>query len=192
LAVGGCAVALNIKEGPSAYSLPLQKNAPKIILGDLEDHRPDKSNVGIIGMLTLKTRKNINVLLTDRIAVKLRDEGFNVQKVNTASGGKNEIEITLNENNGVVYFTGYITSFSVQTFDAIIEKAKGTAIFVIKIHSKDGTVKFEKQYISQAENWIGFTGANGGAKTVEGTLTESVSTLFKDTAFLNFLEDLKK
>ena len=46
--------------------------------------------------------------------------------------------------------------------------------------------------MSQAENWIGFTGASGGAKTVEGTLTESVNTLFKDTEFLNFLGRIKK
>jgi len=192
LVAGGCSVTLNIKEAPSAYSMPLQKGASKIVMGDLEDRRPDKTNVGIIGSLVLKTKKDINVLLTDRIAVKLRNEGFNIQKVNVASGGKNEIKIILNENKGAIYFTGYITSFSVQSFDAIMERANGTSIFIIKIYSRGGTVKFEKQYISQAENWIGFTGASGGAKTVEKTLTESVNTLFKDAEFLNFLKDLKK
>jgi len=191
LAVGGCAATLNIKEVPSAYSMPLQKGAPKIVMGDLEDLRPDKSNVGIVGALTLKTKKGINVLLTDRIAMRLRREGFNIQKVNTGSGDKDEIKIILNENNGTVYFSGYITSFSVQSFDAIMEKAKGTSVFRINVYSKDGTIEFEKQYRGQAENWIGFTGASGSAKTVEGTLAESVNTLFKDTEFLNFLEGLK-
>ena len=95
LAVGGCAATLNIKEAPSVYSMPLQQGAPKIVIGDLEDRRPDKSNVGIVGALTLKTKKDINVLLTDRIAIRLRNEGFNIQKVNTTSGAssKNEIEI---------------------------------------------------------------------------------------------------
>jgi len=165
----------------------------KIILADLNDNRADKKMVGRVGALDLTSQTAINIVLTNRIASKLRDEGFNVQKANlTKPMDKGEIAEILKFNSGKVFLSGGLDNFFIVSFDAIIEKGKGTATFYIKIFDKDGNVIFNKNYVGYAENWIGLTGQFGCEKLIEQSIQTSVDEVFKDQEFRNLLEKIKK
>ena len=191
--ISGCAYNAKIIDTTNAYSMPMISGAPKIILADLNDNREDKKIVGRVGALGLTSQTTINTVLTNRIASKLRDGGFNVQKVNLSkSMDKNEIIEILNSNNGKAFLSGGLDSFFIASFDAVMEKGKGTVNFSIKVFDKNGAAIFDKKYSANAENWIGLTGQFGCEKLIEQSMQASVDELFIDDRFKNILEKIKK
>ena len=193
IAVSGCAFNAKIIDTANVYNLPMIQGAPKIILADLNDNRVDKKTVGQISALVLKSETPISTILTNRIATRLRDEGFNVQKVNLSkSMDKGEMLEVLKSNSGRAFISGGLDNFFIASFDAVMEKAKGTATFYIKAFDKDGNVIFNKNYSGYAENWIGLTGQFGAEKLIEESIQASVDEVFKDQDFRSLLEKIKK
>lgn len=193
--ISGCGMTYSarIKDGSDIYKLPMIPNAPKIVLADLTDNRVDKKKVGIVGMLNLTSQTSINVVLTNRIAMKLRDAGFNVQKM-PLSKPKDKAEIieTIKFANGDVLLTGGLDNFFIASFDAVMEKGKGTVTFYIKIFDKEGNAIFNKNYSGYAENWIGLTGQFGCEKLIEQSIQASADEIFKDREFNDMLAKIKK
>ena len=174
------------------YGAPLITGAPKIVVTDLNDERVDKKKVGLISMLSLESKTPINVVLTDRIAARLRDEGFNVHKIKIEaplSGA--EIAQTLSLQKGRLLLSGGLDDFFVASSDAVLEKAHGHSAFHLKIHDRRGKVVFKKNYSGIAEHWIGLTGQWGSEKVLEDTLQSSVNEVFKDEEFEGFLAKLR-
>ncbi len=193
IAISGCAYTANIKDTVDIYRAPAIQGAPKIILADLNDNRADKNAVGRVGALDLKSNTAINIVLTNRIASRLRDEGFNVQKSNlTKPMDKNEMIEALKNDNGNAFLSGGLDNFFIASFDAIMEKGKGKATFYIKIFDKDGNSIFNKSYSGYAENWIGATGQFGCEKLIEQCIQDSVDEVFKDEEFRGALAKIKK
>lgn len=193
LVVSGCATTVNVADNANVYSMPEIVGAPRIIIADLSDNRPDKTKVGTVCALTVNTKKPINVILTNRIAAELRNAGFNVQKAElekTEDGSK--IAEMLVSKGGAAYLSGGMGNFLFASFDAVMEKAKGTVTFYAKIYDKMGGIIFDKTYSAYAENWIGLTGAAGCEKMVELSVQASVDELFKDREFQDTLEKIKK
>lgn len=193
VAVSGCAFNATILDKSDVYNMPMIQGAPKIILADLNDNRVDKKTVGQISALVLTSQTPISSILTNRIATRLREEGFNVQKVNLSkSMDKAEMLEALKSNSGRAFLSGGLDNFFIASFDAVMEKSKGTATFYIKAFDKDGNVIFNKNYSGYAENWIGLTGQSGAEKLIEQSIQASVDELFKDQDFRNLLENIKK
>lgn len=193
VAVSGCAYNAKIIDKSDVYNMPMIQGAPKIILADLNDNRTDKKTVGQISALVLTSQTAISAVLTNRIATRLREEGFNVQKVNLSkSMDKGEMLEVLKSNSGRAFLSGGLDNFFIASFDAVMEKAKGTATFYIKSFDKDGNAIFDKNYSAYAESWIGLTGQFGAEKLIEQSIQASVDELFKDQEFKNLLEKIRK
>ena len=192
VAVSGCAYNAKIIDTGNVYSMPMIQGAPKIILADLNDNRADKKMVGRVGALDLTSQTAINVVLTNRIASKLRDEGFNVQKANLSKPmDKSEMVEILKSNSGKAFLSGGLDNFFIASFDAVMEKGKGTATFYVKVFDKNGNAIFNKNYSGYAENWIGLTGQFGCEKLIEQSIQASIDEVFKDQEFRNLLEKIK-
>ncbi|MBU0571678.1 MAG: hypothetical protein KJ995_06825 [Candidatus Omnitrophica bacterium] len=177
----------------NVYQLTRIDGAPKIILTDLRDTRADKKSIGQVSALILKSDVDINVALTDRIAAKLRDTGFNVQKVNLSSkpGTKKIVEL-LKSDNGILYVSGNLSKFFISSFDAVMEAAKGNTIFSIFVYDNTGAMLFSKTFTSHSENWIGITGGFGADKSIDIALESSIDELFKNREFKQIIsENLK-
>jgi len=191
--VSGCAYSAKILDKSDVYNMPMIQGAPKIILTDLNDNRADKKMVGRVGALDLTSQTAINIVLTNRIASRLREEGFNVQKANLSKPmDRSEMIEILRSNTGKAFLSGGLDNFFIASFDAVMEKGKGTATFYIKVFDKDGNAIFNKNYSGYAENWIGLTGQFGCEKLIEQSIQASVDELFKDQDFKNLLEKIKR
>jgi uncharacterized lipoprotein YajG len=179
--LSGCATHVaRLKDSGSVYSMPELSGSKKIVVSDLTDNRADKKKVGMISLLSLESEKPINVVLTDRIASKLRDKGFNVEKAGfLASSGKEGADF---------FLTGRLDNFFISSSDAILEKAKGAATFQIRIYDSAKKIIFDKNFSSIAEHWIGLTGQWGSEKIIEDTLEASVKELFQDEEFQRLLK----
>lgn len=191
--VSGCATySARIKDTSDVYSMPTIEDAPKVIVSDLSDNRDDKKKLGTVGALNLTSDTAINVILTNRIASRLREAGFNVEKINLSdSEDDNEVSETLSANNGKILLTGTLDSFSVSSFDAIMETGKGTVNFYIKVVDENGNVIFSKNYSGYAENYIGLTVQFGCEKLIEQSVQASVDNLFEDREFKAALSRVK-
>lgn len=166
--VSGCAYNAKILDTGNVYSMPMIQGTPKIILVDLTDNRADKRLVGRVGGVNLTSQTAVNVILTNRIASKLRDEGFNVQKVSFLKPmDKGEIVEILKSNSGKAFLSGRLDDFFIASFDPILEKGNGAATFYVNVFDKDGNAIFNKNYSGHAENWIGLTGPYGCEKLIE-------------------------
>lgn len=190
--IQGCAVNAQIKDSSSVYNMPMIQNAPKIILADLNDNRADKVIIGRVGALDLKSKTSLNIILTNRIAEKLKESGFNVQKINLSkSMNKDEISYVMKSNSGDIFLSGSLDNFFIASFDAIMEKGKGTTTFNIRVFDRTGAPIFDKNYSGFAENWIGLTGQSGCEKLIEQSMQASVDEIFKDAEFLKLLSNIK-
>lgn len=191
--ISGCAYSAKIIDTGNVYSLPMIPGAPKIILADFGDNRGDKRLIGRVGALDLTSQTAVNVILTNRVASRLRDEGFNVQKAKLEKVmDKKEFMDVLRNNNAAAFLSGGLDNFFIASFDAIMEKGKGTTSFYVKVFDKDGNNIFNKTYSGYAENWIGLTGQFGCEKLIEQSVQASVDELFKDSEFRDLLEKIKK
>ncbi len=191
--LSSCAYSAKITDTGNVYNLPTIQGAPKIILADLVDNRADKVKIGQVGALQLKSQTAINIVLTNRIASRLRNEGFNVQKANLSNRmDKGEMAEILKSNNGNAFLSGGVDNFLVASFDAIMEKGTGTTSFYVKIFDRDGKNIFNRTYSGHAENWIGMTGQFGCEKLIEDSMQASVDELFRDGEFKHLLSEIKK
>lgn len=176
-----------INDTADVYSMQTT-DAPKVIVTDLDDKRTDKKKVGRVGALNLNTETPINTLITNRIAHRLRQEGFNVQKVHLEDNrNKEDIGQVLDYNNGDIYITGGLENFYIASFDAILEKATGKVSFYITMLDKAGNVIIDNTYLAQAERLIGLTGQFGSEKLIEETIQAGVDRLFSDENFIRLL-----
>ena len=193
LFVSGCITWTAKTEDMSGiYGKPTIAGAPQIIITDLSDERSDKKLVGRISALNLATQTPINVIITNRIASKLRDQGFNVQKVElTGSEKKAELVTALRTKNGKMLFTGRLEHFFIESSDAILETAKGRVNFRIDILDDTGNSIFDRTYTAYAEKHIGLGGGPGSEELIEKTIQASVNKLFEDTEFQQFLAKAK-
>lgn len=178
--LSGCATHVaRLKDSGSVYSMPELSGKAKVVVSDLTDSRADKKKVGMICLLSLESEKPINVVLTNRIASRLRDRGFNVEKEGpSTASSKKEADF---------FLTGGLDNFFISSSDAILEKAKGAATFRIRIYDNAKKIVFDKNFSSIAEHWIGLTGQWGSEKIIEDTLEASVNELFQDKEFQHFL-----
>lgn len=190
--MSGCATIAFKDESP-VYSSAMIDGAPKLIIVDLLDRRYDKNKFGQICLLNCSSSKPIASILTDRIAVKLKEAGFNLQKVSIPiAADKDAIKKALRSNNGKALFTGELYNFFVASFDAMLEPAKGEASFYIEIYDQNAGALFNKKYAANSQNWIGLTGESGAKKTAELCIQAAVGAMFNDPDFTNILEQLKK
>lgn len=192
--ITACTRTMAVTDNVAAYSMPLIQGAPKIILSDLADNRTDKKALGQVGALTLgEAETPINVILTNRIATRLRDEGFNVQKTNlTNPGNAKELDYVIASSSGNAFLSGGLNTFYVSSFDAIMETGKGAVDFYIDVLDKSGNAIFNGKYSASAEHWIGLTGRSGSQKLIEMTVQAAVDDLFNDTNFKELLNKLKQ
>jgi hypothetical protein len=190
----GCTYTVAVTDNVAAYSMPLIQGTPKVILSDLSDNRSDRKTLGQIGGLTVADSSTpMNVILTNRIATRLRDEGFNVQKANlTKPGDPAELAHLMASSNGTVFLSGGLNSFYVSSFDAVMETGKGSVHFYIDVFDERGSAIFNGKYSAYAEHWIGLTGQFGTDKLVEMSVKSSVDDLFNDRRFRELLNKIKK
>lgn len=189
LILTGCMTHVaRINDTADVYSMQTMTDAPKIIVTDLVDKRADEGKVGRVGALNLNTETPINILFTNRIAHRLRQEGFNVQKVHLDDNkNKEDINQVLDYNNGDIYLKGGLENFYIASFDAILEKATGKVSFYITMLDKAGNVILDNTYLAQAERMIGLTVQSGTAKLIEETIQAGVDRLFSDETFIRSL-----
>jgi hypothetical protein len=178
----------------TAYSMPMIRDVPKIILADLSDNRLDKKTLGQVGLLILgEGDPTVNVILTNRIAKRLRDEGFNVQKTNlTDPANAKELDYVMLSSSGNAYLSGGVNTFYVSSFDAIMETGKGAIDFYIDVLDKSGNAIYDGKYSASAEHWIGLGGLSGTQKLIEMTVQAAVEDLFNDTNFEELLNKMKQ
>ena len=192
--VAACTHTVALTDNVAAYSMPLIQGAPKMILSDLSDNRSDKKTLGQVGGLTL-AEGNIpmNVILTNRIAARLRDEGFNVQKTNlTKPGDTAELGYLMASSSGNVFLSGGLSSFYVSSFDAIMETGKGSMNFYIDVFNEAGHAVFNGKYSAYAQHWIGLSGQYGTEKLIEMSMQAGLDDLFSDRRFRELLNKIKK
>jgi len=181
-----------IEDMSNVYSKSAIAGAPKIIISDLSDKRSDTKLVGRISALNLATKTPVNIIITNRFASKLQEEGFNIQKVEIAnSEDKAEIVEALKRNSGKVLFTGRLDHFFIESSDAILETAKGRASFRIDILDNSGKSLFYRTYTARAEKHIGLGGGPGSEELIKTTIQASVNELFNDAEFQRLLSQLK-
>lgn len=174
------------------YRKPTIANAPKIVITDLSDERNDKKLVGRISALNLATQTPINVIITNRIALKLREAGFNIQKIELAGlETKSELIATLKRNSGKMLFTGRLEHFFIESSDAILETAKGRASFRVDILDESGKSLFYRTYTAHAQKHIGLGGGPGSEELIKETIQATVNKLFHDIEFQRFLSEAK-
>lgn len=192
LVISGCATMANVKDTSDVYQSGIIEGASTILLVDLSDNRVDKTTIGQIGMMeNFKTNIPINVALTDRIAMRLKTEKFNVKKVDSFEGKDvNKISDLIKANSGTILITGTLDNFFISSFDPVLDAVKGRATFYVKIFNTQGQLIFSKNYESTAEHWAGISSVTaflsdkpGAEKTIEKCLQGCVETLFKDAEF---------
>jgi len=177
-----------INDTADVYNMQKMTGAPKIIIADLVDKRADKSKVGRIGALDLNTETHINTLVTNRIALRLREAGFNVQKVHLENrSNKEDIGQVLDYNSGDIYLTGGLENFYIASFDAMLEEATGKVSFYIIMMDKNGNVIIDNTYLAQAKRLIGLAAQSGSTKIIEETIQAGVDRLFNDENFVQSL-----
>jgi hypothetical protein len=183
----------NIDDMSSVYMQPAKPGAATIIISDLSDNRTNQELVGRICALNLATKKPINVIIANRIASRLKQEGFNVQKAALVNPrNKREAVEALKRTDGKVIITGNLDHFFIESSDAILETAKGRVTFRIDILDKFGKSVFYKMYSAYTEKHIGLGGGKGSEEFIEKTVQETVNQLFYDTKFRAFLSQMKK
>ena len=135
----------------------------------------------------------INAIFTNRIASKLTQQGFNVQKVHVANlGDKAEVGSVLEASGAKILITGDLKEFFVKSFDAMMESAKGQAAFSIKVVDAGGSTIFDKPFVGNAEHFIGLTGQFGSDEAIDKTINASIDRLFSDSEFQSILKDLNR
>jgi len=183
----------NIEDMSSVYMEPARPGAATIIISDLSDNRTDQELVGRICALNLATKTPINVIIANRIASRLRQEGFNVQKVALVNPrNKREATEALKRTKGKVILTGSLDHFFIESSDAILETAKGRVTFRVDILDKLGKSVFYKAYSAYTEKHIGLGGGKGSEEFIEKTVQETVNQLFYDAKFRAFLSQMKR
>lgn len=193
VATSGCMTwNAKIEDMSDIYSKPAIVGAPRILITDLSDERPDKKLVGRISALNLATETPINIIITNRIASKLREAGFNVQKFEPRGLGRMpELIAALRQYGGKMLLTGRLEHFYIQSSDAILETARGRASFRINILDEAGRTLFYRTYTGYAEKHIGLGGGPGSEELIEQTIQAAVKQLFQDIEFQRFLLEAK-
>jgi hypothetical protein len=178
----------------AVYSEPDNLGVPKVIITDLSDGRSDTTLVGRIAALNLSTKTPVNVIITNRIASKLKYAGFNIQKINVTGNkskseleSKSELAAVVKRNNAKLLFTGRLDHFFIASSDAILETAKGRVSFRIDILNEQGQSLFYRTYTANTEKHIGLGGGQASEEFIEKTINTAINKLFKDAAFQQFL-----
>jgi len=193
VATSGCMTWVAKPEDMSdVYDKPTIIGAPTIIITNLSDKRRDTKLVGRISALNLATEAPVNVIITNRIASKLRDAGFNIQKVElTGFESKSDRIAVLKRKGGKMLFTGSLDHFFIASSDAILEAAKGRVSFRVDILDDRGNSLFYKTYTARTEKHLGLDGGPGTEKLIEETIQAAVNKLLRDTKFQQFLSKAK-
>jgi hypothetical protein len=174
------------------YNEPAVPGAPRIIITDLDDKRREKKLVGRISALNLATETPINVIITNRIAAKMREFGFNVQKLDPRSpADKSELISELTLDGSEIFLGGRLDHFYIESSDAILEKAQGRASYRIKAIDRTGKILFYKTYTGYAEKHIGLGGGPGSEELIEQTIQAALKQLFQDTELQRFMLEAK-
>jgi hypothetical protein len=170
------------------YDKPAIIGVPTIIITNLSDKRNDTTLVGRISALNLATETPVNVIITNRIASKLRDAGFNIQKVELAGfESKSDRIAVLKRKGGKMLFTGSLNAFFIASNDAILESAKGRVSFSVDILDNRGNSLFYGRYTARTEKHLGLDGGPGSERLIEETIQATVNKLLNDTQFQQFL-----
>ena len=181
-----------IDDMSGVYSEPAVPGARRIIITDLDDKRKDKKLVGRISALNLATETPINVIITNRIATKIREFGFNVQKVDPKSlDSKSELVSDLKLDGSEIFLGGSLDHFYIESSDAILETAQGRAAYRIRAIDRTGKTIFYKTYTGYAEKHIGLGGGPGSEELIEQTIQAALKELFQDIEFQRFLLEAK-
>lgn len=192
LAMSGCAHMMALKDSPDAYTLPQNTSVPKIALKDFTDNRSDKSSVGLISALQLKSSSPLGTVLANRTAARLKEEGFAAVKFEEIDlTDKEEFRNALQSANARAFLTGGIDNFFVTSTDALLDKARGQATFYLRLYDSKGNVIYDKPHSAVSEYYIGLGGTGGSEKAVEFTLQACVDEIFKDEEFRNLLQNMR-
>src|SRR3989344_7930750 len=189
VSLSGCAYTSSIKDGADVYGKPLMVNAPRVAVMDLTDSRKNPKHIGQIAVLAMNEPKTpINVIFSNRIASKLIEQGLNVQKVKVTNvDDKAEISALITSSGVRILITGNLNDFFIKSFDAMMEPAKGSCGFSIKVFGGDGQAIFERSYVATAEHFIGLTGQFGSDKAIDKTIDAALSQVFGDSQFQSIL-----
>ena len=193
MATSGCMTWVAKPEAMiGVYDKPTIAGAPTIIITNLSDKRKDTTLVGRISALNLATETPVNVVITNRIASKLREAGFNIQKVGvTGFETKSDRAAVLKREGGKMLFTGSLDHFYIASSDAIMETAKGRVSFRVDIFDDLGNSLFYKTYTARTEKHLGLDGGPGSERLIEETIQATVNKLLHDSEFQQFLAKAK-
>ncbi len=193
LSLSGCAYTSSIKSGMDVYNQPVNANSPRIAIVDLKDRRQNPNHVGQVSALAINQPSTpINMILTNRIASKLVDQGFNVQKIHALDlSDQSQTSEMIMSSGAVVLITGDLHDFFIKSFDAMMEPAKGRGEFTITVLDASGEVIYKKLCVGTAEHFIGLTGQFGADKAIDKTIDAGVGQLFEDPQFKEILQKLK-
>lgn len=190
----GCmTLEADIEDMSSVYMQSAKPGAATIIISDLSDNRTNQELVGRICALNLATKTPINVIIANRIASRLRQEGFNVQKVALNNPrSKREATEALKHTEGKVIITGSLDRFFIESGDAVLETARGRVTYRVDILDKFGKSVFYKTYSAYTQKHIGLDVNKRTVEFIEKTVQETVNQLFYDTKFRAFLSQMKR
>lgn len=188
LPLSGCLTwNAKIDDMRSVYKEPDNSGAPRIIVTDLSDKRKDTKLVGRIAALNLATETPVNVIITNRIASKLKYAGFNIKKIDTNGKTKSELAVEIKRNDAKMLLTGTMDYFFIESMDAILETAKGRASFCLEILDEQGKPLFSKTYTVYTEKHIGLGGGYSSEELIKETIDKAVKEVFEDIDFQKFL-----
>lgn len=186
--LSGCASqTFSIKDKGESFNIASIKDAPRIILTEFTDQREEKVFVGRIGLGYCKIDYPITALLTNRIASKLKSEGFNVDIILISDTGKERISSILKDNDAKFFLKGGLEYFYFSSFDAIMGTAKGKIDFSVHLLDPKGEPIFSKKYSSNSWKYVGFSALTAPAELVERMLDACVTDLFQDKEFINII-----
>ncbi len=194
LGMSGCAHVSSIKDGSEVFAPSHQSaNQPTSAVASFKDQRDNKLHIGQVAALALNEPATpMNEILTNRIAARLKGDGFNITKIPT----QNTTDIASNrealkQSEARVLISGRLNEFFVKSFDALMEPAKGQCLFSVQVVDATGNVVFDRSYTAFADHFIGLTGQFGSDAAIDKTVNASVDLLFNDAEFQVLINNIK-
>lgn len=178
---------IDIRDVSNFYTTVDLKNAPEVLLSNLNDQRENRSLVGKIGSLKFVPEISVNKVFTDRIAARLKTYGFNIKKQKISQSQK-KVSKTLHKKNAIKFITGDIFRFSFTEIDPGNKHITGRCVYNIAVYNKRGLIAYEKYFFISVYKRILDKPLSDAEYIVEELLNASMDTLFNDPEFTTIMD----
>ena len=181
---------VDIRNVRNFYTTVKLKGAPEVLLSNLKDQRTNRKLIGQIGSLKFVPDIPVRDAFTDRIASRLKTNGFNIKKKQITSNQK-KIARTLYKKHAISFITGDIFAFSFTGINSETKNVIGKSIFDIKVYDINGVNTFEKYYFVSVDSSITNTPLSDAENLIEELFNTSMDILFNDQEFTSSMGIVK-